>query len=98
MKGEKHSAYFKPPTTREFKNYADQVGNTIQPKWIIDLGIMPHDHGVSKEQGIQSIRQTVHGGHQIVVKTTYAIEIDGAPRSEERRVGKECRSRWSPYH
>src|SRR5258708_40279301 len=22
----------------------------------------------------------------------------GAKRSEERRVGKECRSRWSPYH
>ena len=22
----------------------------------------------------------------------------GAIRSEERRVGKECRSRWSPYH
>src|ERR1041385_6421310 len=22
----------------------------------------------------------------------------GVPRSEERRVGKECRSRWSPYH
>src|SRR5256885_6968442 len=21
-----------------------------------------------------------------------------SPRSEERRVGKECRSRWSPYH
>src|SRR2546429_9648851 len=30
-------------------------------------------------------------------------ELAGAPRgrkmrSEERRVGKECRSRWSPYH
>ena len=33
-------------------------------------------------------------------------ELDGvlagyigfAERSEERRVGKECRSRWSPYH
>ena len=27
--------------------------------------------------------------------------VDGeaeAVRSEERRVGKECRSRWSPYH
>ena len=25
--------------------------------------------------------------------------IEGAKaRSEERRVGKECRSRWSPYH
>ena len=23
---------------------------------------------------------------------------DGEERSEERRVGKECRSRWSPYH
>ena len=28
------------------------------------------------------------------------ITCDGnqAARSEERRVGKECRSRWSPYH
>ena len=25
------------------------------------------------------------------------VSNDG-PRSEERRVGKECRSRWSPYH
>src|SRR3712207_9540743 len=24
--------------------------------------------------------------------------LKGADRSEERRVGKECRSRWSPYH
>ena len=24
--------------------------------------------------------------------------FDIVPRSEERRVGKECRSRWSPYH
>ena len=24
--------------------------------------------------------------------------IDFTVRSEERRVGKECRSRWSPYH
>ena len=23
---------------------------------------------------------------------------DSKGRSEERRVGKECRSRWSPYH
>ena len=24
--------------------------------------------------------------------------VTDAVRSEERRVGKECRSRWSPYH
>src|SRR3712207_216147 len=26
------------------------------------------------------------------------LGADGVHRSEERRVGKECRSRWSPYH
>src|SRR5260370_12144791 len=25
-------------------------------------------------------------------------DVTGKLRSEERRVGKECRSRWSPYH
>src|SRR5260221_13613245 len=27
-----------------------------------------------------------------------SIDATHAQRSEERRVGKECRSRWSPYH
>ena len=27
-----------------------------------------------------------------------ALAESMAKRSEERRVGKECRSRWSPYH
>ena len=31
------------------------------------------------------------------VKATAIFWIDKV-RSEERRVGKECRSRWSPYH
>ena len=26
------------------------------------------------------------------------LDAFGSDRSEERRVGKECRSRWSPYH
>src|SRR2546430_10065981 len=45
-----------------------------------------------------------------LVSVQERIEVDGVPigeeafaewttfRSEERRVGKECRSRWSPYH
>src|SRR5256885_10151273 len=28
----------------------------------------------------------------------FAVGIKISDRSEERRVGKECRSRWSPYH
>ena len=30
--------------------------------------------------------------------TNLNFECDLYIRSEERRVGKECRSRWSPYH
>ena len=33
-------------------------------------------------------------GSSVEVKPVYGASI----RSEERRVGKECRSRWSPYH
>src|SRR3712207_683105 len=33
----------------------------------------------------------------IVEDRAKLVEMDPA-RSEERRVGKECRSRWSPYH
>src|SRR5258706_3336682 len=37
-----------------------------------------------------------HGGDR---RNDGEIELDRvADRSEERRVGKECRSRWSPYH
>ena len=30
--------------------------------------------------------------------STKLLNIMTGLRSEERRVGKECRSRWSPYH
>ena len=37
-------------------------------------------------------------GSQILTRDEYLpINLDKV-RSEERRVGKECRSRWSPYH
>src|SRR2546430_4168580 len=29
---------------------------------------------------------------------TMSYDVAATGRSEERRVGKECRSRWSPYH
>ena len=32
------------------------------------------------------------------LRQSEGIEARGLGRSEERRVGKECRSRWSPYH
>ena len=41
-------------------------------------------------------------GHRSQIKRERNANKDTRPsaklRSEERRVGKECRSRWSPYH
>src|SRR2546422_6227169 len=36
-------------------------------------------------------------GHGVILHGC-TIAVSGVIRSEERRVGKECRSRWSPYH
>ena len=40
--------------------------------------------------------------HRLMAGGEPEVETDltnvKVPRSEERRVGKECRSRWSPYH
>ena len=33
-----------------------------------------------------------------VAESEYIKSFKNKGRSEERRVGKECRSRWSPYH
>ena len=51
----------------------------------------------------ESIQSAVDGLNDIViVDTAGRLQIDEQmmqeARSEERRVGKECRSRWSPYH
>ena len=36
--------------------------------------------------------------HEGAVVFHEGVQIHRLCRSEERRVGKECRSRWSPYH
>ena len=36
-------------------------------------------------------------GLLLQINLSFAVAA-GCLRSEERRVGKECRSRWSPYH
>ena len=43
---------------------------------------------------MEDLRMTTTLGYILTPRLTVA----GGLRSEERRVGKECRSRWSPYH
>ena len=42
-------------------------------------------------------KKSISIGKQKIIDAVHSMEEEGA-RSEERRVGKECRSRWSPYH
>src|SRR3712207_9159029 len=54
-----------------------------------------------------SIKSSIKSGNITIEKAVekaskqYGVDADlimAVIRSEERRVGKECRSRWSPYH
>ena len=61
------------------------------------LGNSPAEYTEQRVRG-KSIVFTSTNGSQAFVKARYAKELVVCGRSEERRVGKECRSRWSPYH
>ena len=53
---------------------------------------------ISKKFGIAAFLTVISA--TIVTSAGLAVFTDSQidDRSEERRVGKECRSRWSPYH
>src|SRR5260370_26020567 len=53
------------------------------------LGLETFDKAVEEFEKVS--QQFSQEGHKRASKKI-------TPRSEERRVGKECRSRWSPYH
>ena len=54
----------------------------------------------SKQQIVQELQMGLSTVSQNLnlLEQEGLIEKNGFLRSEERRVGKECRSRWSPYH
>ena len=46
--------------------------------------------------GIKDVKEILHNpSYEVLFEEETKA---GLERSEERRVGKECRSRWSPYH
>src|ERR1051326_6975693 len=80
-------------------------------KWIIDLNhayrAMLQRTGNSDELAVADARiptdmiDLLNGGETSLRAARQAIDSISkqlTQRSEERRVGKECRSRWSPYH
>src|ERR1019366_10365292 len=60
----------------------------LEEEWIIVIG--------QKQREIASRPNTSHPDN--FYRTVLIVIALVQMRSEERRVGKECRSRWSPYH
>ena len=59
--------------------------------------ILPPLKGSSIEKSFKAIDTLREFALLYINITTHRSELV-YKRSEERRVGKECRSRWSPYH
>src|SRR2546430_11058827 len=49
-------------------------------------------------RAVAEVRKSAPGQRSEAVRAGADRIAGAADRSEERRVGKECRSRWSPYH
>src|SRR5258705_5895001 len=54
--------------------------------------------GLSRDKTVVTIERHANTSAASIPLALDEAVTDGRIRSEERRVGKECRSRWSPYH
>src|SRR3712207_9237724 len=69
------------------------IGKTALLEYLIESA---SDLTVVRAVGVESEMELAFASlHQLCAPM---LERVGGLRSEERRVGKECRSRWSPYH
>src|SRR3712207_7226744 len=77
--------------------------------WSSDVCSSDLRHGGRDDERRRHGRRPPGGGELAMAKQVVGLKIGASQlaaarlsvngsRSEERRVGKECRSRWSPYH
>ena len=72
----------------------DQVGASL----VRDLERIGHDISIIEKDSEQLKRLDAFDDYTFSGNALVGDPTDPDVRSEERRVGKECRSRWSPYH
>ena len=85
---EKIASGEKPPKTRE-RN--DKLGDEATNAAIFEAA------RVQAKKAARGMMAPMAAIDAVEASTKLSFE-EGCARSEERRVGKECRSRWSPYH
>ena len=78
---------------RELNRAFDQFSPTQEQKEAIRARLL---HAERKRRPMKRMKKTIAvlvAAALLLMTCAFAVI-----RSEERRVGKECRSRWSPYH
>ena len=63
-----------------------------------DKGLVDKLKRIEPKPAEESWITSVHSPQHVTSLRAVAVQAGDDLRSEERRVGKECRSRWSPYH
>ena len=92
---------FKNNKTRAINFLPDQVKEKIKNKIKARLEnqtIELDENGIYQIQGRKKARLFFLFPVREKIRAQIDSETGEIIRSEERRVGKECRSRWSPYH
>ena len=76
-----------------------EIGNLPEKEFRIMIGKMIQDLGKRMEAKIEKMQEMFNKDlEELKNKHLEELKNKQTERSEERRVGKECRSRWSPYH
>src|SRR2546430_12511412 len=73
----------------------------ISHQWLIHLRLLAAQRRLEKtNESIDEVADAVGWQTAATLRQHFVRHLRTSPtaRSEERRVGKECRSRWSPYH
>ena len=84
---------------RDREDLVDQLRGALNNRITIEQakGVLSERFHISMDEAFALLRS--HARTLRLPLKDLAIELaKGRGRSEERRVGKECRSRWSPYH
>ena len=76
-----------------FQNPDNQIICTLVEE---EVGFGPENIGVPTEEIWERVAASLKAVGMYQYRKASPNKLSG--RSEERRVGKECRSRWSPYH